>query len=116
MIILLAGLQAIPKEFAEAAEVLGASRWQSFTKVTLPLLRSSLQVALILRTILAFQVFAVVIALAGRQLPVLAEEAYRYYYDIRNPNVAAASAALIMLLSVGFTLIYLRALRPRYPR
>ncbi|MDP2660480.1 MAG: sugar ABC transporter permease, partial [Dehalococcoidia bacterium] len=80
MVILLSGLQVIPKEYAEAADVFGASPWQRFTKVTLPLLRPSLQVALILRTILAFQAFAVVIALAGRQLPVLLEEAYHFYY------------------------------------
>jgi multiple sugar transport system permease protein len=52
-----------------------------------------------------------VIALAGRQLPVLAEEAYRFYYDIRSPNVAAAYAVVIMLLSLLFTLFYLRLLR-----
>lgn len=113
MIILLSGLQVIPKDYGEAAEVFGATAWQRFAHVTLPLLRPSLQVALILRTILAFQVFAVVIALAGRQLPVLAEEAYHFYYDIRSPNVAAAYSLLIMLLSLVFTVIYLRALRTR---
>jgi multiple sugar transport system permease protein len=113
MVILLSGLQVIPKDYGEAAEVFGATTWQRFRHVTLPLLRPSLQVALILRTILAFQVFAVVIALAGRQLPVLAEEAYRFYYDIRSPNVAAAYALLIMLLSMVFTVAYLRLLRVR---
>jgi multiple sugar transport system permease protein len=113
MIILLSGLQVIPKDYSEAAEVFGASAWQRFRYVTLPLLRPSLQVALILRTILAFQVFAVVIALAGRQLPVLAEEAYHFYYDIRSPNIAAALSLLIMLLSLVFTAIYLRVLRVR---
>jgi multiple sugar transport system permease protein len=113
MVILLSGLQVIPRDYAEAAEVFGATPWQRFKYVTLPLLRPSLQVALILRTILAFQVFAVVIALAGRQLPVLAEEVYHFYYDIRSPNVAAAYALLIMLLSLAFTAIYLRLLRVR---
>jgi multiple sugar transport system permease protein len=111
MVILLSGLQVIPKDYSEAAEVFGATTWQRFRHVTLPLLRPSLQVALILRTILAFQVFAVVIALAGRQLPVLAEEAYHFYYDIRSPNVAAAYSLLIMLLSLAFTIVYLRLLR-----
>jgi multiple sugar transport system permease protein len=113
MVILLSGLQVIPKDYGEAAEVFGATAWQRFRHVTLPLLRPSLQVALILRTILAFQVFAVVIALAGRQLPVLVEEAYHFYYDIRSPNVAALYALLIMLLSLVFTLLYLRLLRVR---
>jgi multiple sugar transport system permease protein len=113
MVILLSGLQVIPKDYGEAAEVFGATAWQRFRHVTLPLLRPSLQVALILRTILAFQVFAVVIALAGRQLPVLAEESYHFYYDIRSPNVAAAYSLLIMLLSLVFTAVYLRLLRVR---
>jgi multiple sugar transport system permease protein len=113
MVVLLSGLQLMPREYGEAAEVFGATAWLRFRHVTLPLLRPSLQVALILRTILAFQVFAVVIALAGRQLPVLAEEAYHFYYDIRSPNVAAAYALVIMVLSLAFTLVYLRLLRVR---
>lgn len=111
MVILLAGLQVIPKEYAEAAEVFGATTWQRIRHVTLPLLRPSLQVALIIRTILAFQAFAVVIALAAYNLPVLAQETYRWYVDLRNPNVAAAYALVIMLFSLINTGIYLRALR-----
>ena len=113
MVILLPGLQVIPKDYAEAAEVFGATTWQRVRHVTLPLLRPSLQVALIIRTILAFQVFAVAVALAGRNLPILAGEAYRWYGDLRNPNVAAAYALLIMLFSIALTSFYLRALRVR---
>jgi len=113
MVILVAGLQVIPKEYGEAAEIFGASGWQRLRHVTLPLLRPSMQVALILRTILAFQVFAVVIALAGRNLPVLAGEAYYWYGEYSNPNVAAFALLLIMLFSIANTLIYLRALRTR---
>ncbi|MDP9316569.1 MAG: sugar ABC transporter permease [Chloroflexota bacterium] len=111
MVILLAGLQGIPREYGEAAEVFGASFWQRIWKVTLPLLRPSLQVALILRTILAFQVFAVVVALTGRNLPVLAGEAYYWYGSYRNVNVAAAYSLIILALSLVTTIIYLRALR-----
>ncbi len=113
MVILVAGLQLIPREYLEAAEVFGAGLWQRVRYVMLPLLRPSLQVALILRTILAFQVFAVVVALAGRTLPVLAGEAYYWYGTYRNTNVAAAYAVLILLLSILNTGLYLRALRTR---
>ena len=113
MVILVAGLQVIPREYGEAAEVFGASPWQRLRHVTLPLLRPSIQVALILRTILAFQVFAVVIALAGRNLPVLASEAYAWYGSYNNPHIAAAYALLIMLFSIVNTGVYLRALRTR---
>ena len=111
MVILLAGLQDIPKEYGEAAEVFGANFRQRVWKVTLPLLRPSLQVALILRTILAFQVFAVVVALTGRNLPVLSGEAYYWYGSYRNVNVAAAYSLIILALSLVTTIIYLRALR-----
>jgi multiple sugar transport system permease protein len=111
MVILVAGLQVIPKEYSEAAEVFGATGWQRLRHVTLPLLRPSLQVALILRTILAFQVFAVVIALAGRNLPILAGEAYYWYGSYSNPNVAAVYSLLIMLFSVVSTVVYLRMLQ-----
>ena len=107
MIILVAGLQGIPRDFMEAADVFGATTWQKVRRVILPMLRPSVQVALILRTILAFQAFAVVIALAGSGTTVLSAEAYRWYYDIRNSNVAAAYAGLILILSVLSTMLFL---------
>jgi multiple sugar transport system permease protein len=110
MVLLVAGLQMIPKDYGEAASVFGASGWQRLRHVTLPMLKPNLQVALILRTILAFQVFAVVVALAGRTMPVLAGEAY-YWYGNRNLSVAASYAVLILLLSIINTAIYLRLLR-----
>lgn len=110
MVILVAGLGLIPKEYSEAAEVFGASRWQRFIKVTLPLLRPSLQTALILRTILAFEVFAVVIALSGTNFPVLMSETYHWQFDLQDHNVAAAFAMLILAISVGFTLFFLKVL------
>jgi multiple sugar transport system permease protein len=113
MIILVAGLQGIPRDFLEAADVFGATTWQKVRRVILPMLRPSVQVALILRTILAFQAFAVVIALAGAGTTVLAAEAYRWYYDIRNSSVAAAYAALILLLSVMSTILFLWLLPTR---
>ena len=113
MIILVAGLQSIPPEYLEAAEVYGATTWQKVRHVVLPMLRPSLQVALILRAILAFQVFATVIALAGSGLKVLAGEAQRWATDIDNDHVAAAYAGLILILSIGSTLLFLWLLPTR---
>lgn len=112
MVIVVAGMQAISREVLEAAEVFGATLWQRIRYVILPLLRPSLQVALILRTILALQVFAVVIALGGGEVvTVLANETYRQYDALRNPNLAAAYASFILLLSLISSLFYLRAIR-----
>jgi len=113
LVILLAGLQLIPREYFEAAEVFGASRMRRTLQIVLPLLRPSLQSALIIRTIFAFNAFAVVLTLAGRQLPVLGYEAYDWYYNNRNDNVAAAFATLILVLTVTVTVAYLRLLRVR---
>jgi multiple sugar transport system permease protein len=112
-VILVAGLQLIPKEYGEAAEVFGASPWRRFWRVTLPLLKPSLQVALILRTIAAFGVFSVALALGGRNIPILAGEAYFWYNAYRNPAVASAYAVIIMAISIAITLLYLRLLRSR---
>ncbi|MDF2811532.1 MAG: transporter permease [Microvirga sp.] len=113
LVILIAGLQLIPKEFAEAAEIFGAKPWTRFRKITLPLLRPSLQSALILRTVLAFEVFAVVYALGGRNFPVLAGEAYTWQNENQNYGVAAAYAVLIMGISLAATAVYLRVLKTR---
>lgn len=107
MVILVAGLQGIPRDYLEAADVFGASFRQKVTRVILPMLRPSLQVALILRTILAFQAFAVVIALAGQAATVLSAESYRWYQDYRDPHVAAAYASLILILSIVSTVLIL---------
>lgn len=113
MLILVAGLQLIPRDYFESAEVFGATGWRKLRYVTLPLLRPALQTALIIRTILAFQLFATVIALAGRTVPVLAGEAYFQYSLYRNPPLASAYAVLIMGLSMVITVLYLRLLRVR---
>lgn len=113
LVILVAGIQLIPKEFAEAAEIFGAKPWTRFRKITLPLLRPSLQSALILRTVLAFEVFAVVYALGGTNFPVLAGEAYTWQNINQNYGVAAAYAVLIMAISLAATALYLSVLRVR---
>jgi multiple sugar transport system permease protein len=111
LVILVAGLQVIPKEYNEAAEVFGASPWTRFRRITLPLMKPSLQSALILRTVLAFEVFGVVYALGGKNLPVLVGEAYLWQNENQNYPVAAAYAVLIMVISLASTLLYLRLLR-----
>jgi multiple sugar transport system permease protein len=110
MVILVAGMGLIPREYGEAAEVFGASRWQRFVKVTLPLLRPSLQTALILRVILAFEVFAVVVALGGTSFPVLMGETFEWQFALQDRGVAAAYAMVILGISVAFTLVILRLL------
>jgi len=113
LVVLVAGLQMISKDYLEAAEVMGAGRLQRLWYVILPLLKPSLQAALIIRTIFAFEVFAVVIALAGELVPVLASQSYWWYALYRNLHIAAAYGVLLMVLSVLVTWGYLRFLRTK---
>ncbi|GAA0945338.1 carbohydrate ABC transporter permease [Virgisporangium aurantiacum] len=112
-VILVAGLQGIPKDYDEAAEVFGASYWKRLRYVILPQLRPSIQVAVILRTILALQAFAVAQALAGRDFPLLVGETYHWYTTLQNPNVAAAIALVVLTVSMVTSVAYLRLLRDK---
>ncbi len=111
LVILVAGIGLIPKEYYEAAEVFGASPWKRFLRITLPMLRPSLQTALVLRVIMAFEVFAVVAALGGTLFPVLMGETYAYQFDLLNNGAAAAMALIILAISIAATLVILRVLR-----
>jgi multiple sugar transport system permease protein len=113
VIVLVGGLQAIPKEYGEAADVFYASPWQKFWHVTLPLLRPTLRTALILRTVLAFEVFATVIVLAGSGMQVLATKANDAYTQFQEPHLAAAYGVLIMVLSLMATALFLALLPTR---
>ena len=104
MLILLAGLQAIPRQLYEAARTDGAGPRQQFLWVTLPLLRPALTMALIVRGVDAFRIFALPLALVGRNLPVLSTYAYVEYLEYGNPHTAAASSTLLLvmiLLTIG---------------
>lgn len=111
LVILVAGIGLIPKEYYEAAEVFGASPWNRFLKITLPLLRPSLSTALVIRVILAFEVFAVVQAIGGTLFPVLMSETFNYQFELLNGGAAAAIALIILAISIGFTVLILRLLR-----
>src|SRR5574337_1640040 len=64
-LILLAGLQMIPEELYEAAQVDGAGRWRTFRLITLPLLQPSILIVLLFRTLDAFRIFDLVYVLTG---------------------------------------------------
>jgi len=113
LVIVVAGLQGVPRDYDEAAAVFGATYRQRLRYVILPQLRPSLQVALILRTILALEAFAVAQALTGRNFPLLVGETYQWYYTLQNPNVATAIALVVLTLSIVAAVGYLRVMRQR---
>ena len=111
LVILVAGVQLVPREYGEAADVFGATPWQRFTRIMLPLLKPSIQTALILRTVLAFEMFAIVLSLGGRNFPVLVSEAFNWQYNNQDFGVAAAYAVVVMSISLAATMVYIRVLR-----
>ncbi|RLF08691.1 MAG: sugar ABC transporter permease [Thermoprotei archaeon] len=113
-VIIFAGLQMVGKEYLEAADVFGASQFEKFRYIILPMLKPSLQTALLIRTLFAMQVFAVVWILAGRDIPVLAGETYYWQVELKNTNVAAAYALIIALISVTLGFLYIKFLKPQY--
>jgi len=99
-IILLAGLQVIPNEIYEAARVDGASAWQTFRRLTLPMLKPALMIALIFRTLQAFLVFDVIYIMTGGG-PGNSTETLsflNFYTFITNTNFGLGGAISVMLV------------------
>ncbi|MFJ9623289.1 carbohydrate ABC transporter permease [Streptomyces sp. NPDC101181] len=111
LIIVVAGMQMIPREFDEAAQVFGGNAWQRVRHVVLPMLKPNLQVALVLRLIMAMQSFAVAQALTGRNFPLLVGETYEWFTALQNPAVASAVALVVLGVSLFASTASLRLLR-----
>jgi multiple sugar transport system permease protein len=112
MLILLAGLQAIPRTQYEAAKIDGASAWQSFVYITLPNLRTMLIIALVLDTIWECRLFGMVFSLTGggpgdatQTLPLLV---YRQNFEFFNTAYSAAIAVVLALAMFAIAMPYLR--------
>lgn len=114
-LMLLAGLQTIPRELYEAAEVDGASRWQKFTSITLPMLRPAIFVALIFRTITAIQTFDIPYAMTGGgpgdSTETLAMYIQKTTLDFLDFGYGSALATLMFVVSMIATSGYLRYTR-----
>jgi len=109
-LLLLAGLQSLPKEPFEAAAIDGTSRWRVFRHLTVPMLRPVIIVCVVIRTIDAFRTFDIVWALTGggpaRQTELFSLYAYEWafvFLDFGRGSAAAIIGALIILV-VGLVL------------
>lgn len=112
---LLAGLQTIPHELKEAARIDGAGPWRAFWRVTLPLLRPTIAVVLILRTIEAFKVFDIIYVMTGggpaSGTQTIAFYTYQQAFSNQLFGYGAALAYLIVLAVGAMAMVYLRVLR-----
>ncbi len=118
MIIYLAGLQAVPVELYEAAQVEGASGWQRFRFITFPLLGPSTFFLLVMNVIYSFQVFDTVFVLTnggpGSATEVLGTYAYKTAFGAtRDQGYGAAIGVVIFFLTLIFTVVQWRTNRNR---
>jgi ABC-type sugar transport system permease subunit len=111
-LILLAGLQMIPKSLYEAAEVDGASRWQQFWQITIPMLMPSIIVALIFRTITALQTFDIPYTMTkggpGEATETLAMLIHKTTIEYLDVGYGSTQAVFMFVLAMLVTAVYLR--------
>lgn len=114
-LLLLAGLQLIPRELYEAARVDGATRLQAFTQITLPLLRPALLVALVFRTLDALRVFDVFYVMFGSRpdMQTLATYAHEILVSISDVGYGSAVSTAIFLVIAVFIVIYVALFQRR---
>jgi len=115
MVIFLSGLKAIPEEFYEAAKVDGATYWQQFWKITLPLLRPTLLFVLVVTIIGSLQVFSPVYIMTqggpANATNVVVYWVYRTAFEFSRFGYATAQAVFLFLVIFVITIIQLRLFR-----
>jgi ABC-type sugar transport system permease subunit len=114
-LIILAGLQTIPEEIYEAASIDGATRWQKFRHVTLPLIWPALLLALLFRTIDALRVFDLVFVMTqggpADTTNVLQFYGYKKTFAEGMIGYGSTIAVTVFLISLVLALAYLRVLK-----
>ncbi len=115
MVVILGGLQSISQEYYEAAEIDGASKWQQFRHITLPLLRPVLVPATILGTVWTFNRFEVIylVTQGGPQekTDILVSSLYKAIFQFYRYGFSAAFALVIFFILLLWSIFYLRITR-----
>ncbi|WP_183893781.1 carbohydrate ABC transporter permease [Rhizobium skierniewicense] len=118
-LILLAGLQTIPRSLYEAADVDGAGRLRQFFEITLPLLKPAIVVALIFRTITALQTFDIPYMMTGggpgTSTATLAMYIHQNTVSFLDLGYGSALAVVMFVMSMCVTAVYLRMIRTKEP-
>jgi len=112
MMIALGGLQSIDNSLYEAADIDGATNFQKFKNITLPLLKPVMTPAIILGTVWTFNQINVIILIAGgfgnEKTQILVTEVYRLAFNFYRYGYAAAYSVIIFLMLLVFSLFYVR--------
>ena len=112
-LLILAGLQTIPGEIYEAARVDGATKWQRFVKITLPLLKPAILVALIFRTLDALRIFDLpyVLTKGAHGTTTLSLIAQQTFAENRIYGLGAAYSVLTFITVMIVAFVYIRTVR-----
>ncbi len=109
MLIFISGLQAIPIELYEAARIDGSSSWHTFWRITLPLLRSTVLVVLVLATISAFKAYELIVTMTnggpGYATKFIVQQVYQVAFQEDRMGYASAMSIVLMLIIGAFTLL-----------
>ncbi len=116
MVIFLAALQTIPKDYYEAAELAGANLWTQLTRITIPLLRPTLLFVLVINTIKSFQVFVEIYVMTkGGPLHATTTLIYQVFINAFEKadmmGYAAALAYVVFIIILLFSLLQIKILR-----
>ncbi len=109
-LLVLAGLQLIPASIYEAANVDGASKWRQFWSITLPMLKPTLAVALVFRTLDALRVFDVFQIVLGQSRYSMGSFIYYELINNRATGYSSAGGVIVFLLIFAFAVAYIRTL------
>ncbi|MBD1380690.1 carbohydrate ABC transporter permease [Metabacillus arenae] len=113
-LLLLAGLQTIPSSLYEAASIDGAGKWKQFVSITLPLLKSSILVALLFRTLDAFRVFDLIYVLTGggpaNSTETISILAYKVMFSQTNFGEGSALAVIVFVCVAIISGIFIKLL------
>src|SRR2546425_10631143 len=115
-LLILAGLQVIPTEMYEAADVDGSTRFQQFWTITLPMLSGSLVIALLFRLLAAMGVFDLLYILGGNQVQSVASFSYNYMFTRSTFDFASGVTASVVLFVMGLIISVLFVLLMRVTR
>jgi multiple sugar transport system permease protein len=110
--ILLGGLSSVPGDIYEAARIDGASAWQQFTRLTLPLMRPFINMAVLLNVIYVFNSFPIIWVMTqggpDESTHILVTYLYELGFRLGRPGQAAAVSLIMLAVLFSFSLVYLR--------
>lgn len=118
MVFVLAALQTVPSDLIEAARIDGASSWRRFWKITVPMVRNTTMMAVVLTSLHAFKSVEIVLVMSGGgpngATETMAIKVFHEAFTLFRIGVGSAGAVLIFLMNLAFTVAFVRVLKTEH--